>query len=162
MSVKVSGNFAKKLDRWAELLRDAEVIVRRTSQAQAEVSVTLVGEGFESEQDPYGTRWEPKKVDDGRKVLHGETSALRTGWHVASVGKDGFQIAPSVEYAAYHQSPRSGSRPQRMMVPSGIKGLPREWVKEFEAVALAEAAIHFQEAANGKPRKGRRRRRRAG
>jgi phage gpG-like protein len=161
MAVKVSGDFAKKLDRWAQMLRDAEVIVTRTSQAQAEVAVTLVGEGFENEEDPYGVKWEPKKVDDGRKVLHGETSSLRTGFHVESAGKNGFQIEPSVEYAAYHQS---GGRtlPQRMMVPSGRKGLPREWSKEFETVALAEAMLHFKEAANSTPRKSRKRRRRSG
>jgi len=152
VAFKVSGDFQKKFDRWRELLDKAEVIVKHTSRAQAEVAVTLIGEGFDNESDPYGKRWAAKKTDDGRKVLHGETTRLRNGWHVASSDKGGFQVDPGVEYAAYHQEPRGNSRPQRMQVPDS-RGLPNEWADEFRAVAMAEAIDHFAEAANDtKPR----------
>lgn len=147
MAVKVSGDFARKLDRWSELLEDAQVIVKHTSRAQAEVALTLIGEGFDDESDPYGRKWAKKKRPDGRKVLHGETTRLRNGWHVkADMG--GWSVSSSVDYAGYHQAPRGGSRPQRMMVPSGARGLPKDWADELKAVAIAEALAHFKEAAN--------------
>lgn len=152
MAFKVSGDFAKKLDRWAELLESSKVIVRHTSQAQAEVALTLIGEGFQHEQDPYGKRWAPKKKPDGRKVLHGETTRLRNGWHVAKAGMGGWQVDPGVEYAAYHQAPRGNSRPTRRMVPDSARGLPKEWAEELAAVALAEAVDHFAEAGGVKPK----------
>lgn len=153
MAFKVSGDFAKKLDRWAELLESSKVIVRHTSQAQAEVALTLISEGFQHEQDPYGKRWAPKKKPDGRKVLHGETTRLRNGWHVAKAGMGGWQVDPGVDYAAYHQAPRGNSRPTRRMVPDSARGLPKEWAVEFEAVAMAEAIDHFKEAAgSAKPK----------
>ena len=149
MSFKVSGDFAAKMDRWAELLNTASVIVKHTSKAQAEVALTLIGEGFEDETDPYGRKWAKKKTPDGRKVLHGETSRLRTGWHVAKAGADGWRVDPSVPYAAFNQAPRGGSRPARMQVPSSSRGLPREWAKELKAVAIEEALTHFAIAADG-------------
>lgn len=153
MAFKVSGDFAKKFDRWQELLNSASVIVRHTSEAQAEVALTLIGEGFDNEADPYGRGWESKQVDDGRKILHGETTRLRNGWHVAKATDGGWQVDPGVEYAAYHQEPRGDSRPTRRMVPDASLGLPKEWAEEFEAVAIAEAMEHFDEAADGpKPR----------
>lgn len=148
MAVKVSGDYAKKLDRWQQLLNASSVIVKHASRAQAEIAITLIGEGFEDETDPYGRRWKKKQADDGRKILHGETSRLRTGWHVKAT-QSGWRVDPSVEYAAYHQAPRKKSRPRRMMVPSAARGIPSEWAKEFEAVAVAEAMEHFGAAANG-------------
>lgn len=147
--LKVSGDFAKQLDRWAELLGESKVIVEQTSRVQAEVALTLIGETFENETDPYGEKWDLKKVDDGRKVLHGETTRLRNGWHVVSTSMSGWRVDPAVEYAAYHQEPRGNSRPQRMMVPSRSRGLPKEWAEEFEAVAMAACHDHFAAAADG-------------
>jgi phage gpG-like protein len=147
--IKISGDFAKALDRWAELLEDSKVIVEQTSRVQAEVALTLIGETFEHETDPYGEKWDPKQVDDGRKVLHGETTRLRNGWHVVQTSMSGWRVDPAVEYAAYHQEPRGNSRPQRMMVPSRSRGLPKEWAEEFEAVALAVCHDHFAAAADG-------------
>jgi len=149
MAFKVSGDFKKKFDRWKELLDTSSVIVRNTSEAQAEVALTMIGEGFDRETDPYGKGWDKKQVDDGRKILHGETTRLRNGWHVAKSNKGGWQVDPGVEYAAYHQEPRGGSRPTRRMVPDSSLGLPKEWSEEFEAVAMAEAMKHFDEAADG-------------
>jgi hypothetical protein len=149
MAIKVSGDFKKQFDRWRELLDSASVIVRHTSEAQAEVALTLIGEGFDRETDPYGRKWASKKKDDGRKILHGETTRLRNGWHVSKSTKGGWQVDPGVEYAAYHQEPRGGSRPTRRMVPDASLGLPKEWSEEFEAVAIAEAMTHFAEAADG-------------
>lgn len=148
--IKVNArNLKAKLDRWAELLADASVVVEHTSEAQAEVAITLVGEGFDRQRDPYGRRWKKKQRPDGRKILHGETTRLRNGWHVEKATARSWRIAPSVEYAGYHQEPRNGSRPQRAMVPTSEKGLPKTWARELRAVALAEMHGHFGEAADG-------------
>lgn len=147
MAVKVSGDFAQKMDRWAQLLESSSVIVRHTSQVQAEVALTLIGEGFDRETDPYGRRWEPKKKPDGRKTLHGETTRLRNGWHITRSSMGGWQVDPSVEYAVFHQEPIGNARPTRRMVPSTALGLPAEWKREFRAVAIAAAIEHFKEAA---------------
>ena len=146
--IKVSGDFAAKLSHWAELLNSTDVLVSTMSRAQAEVSLTLIGEGFDSETDPYGEKWALKKVDDGRKVLHGETTRLRNGWHIEGSSDTGFEVAPSVDYAAYHQTGTSKMVP-RKMVPDTARGLPKEWADEFRAVALAKLSKHFGPAADG-------------
>ncbi len=118
------------------------------SKVAAEVSLTLIGEGFEDERDPYGEKWAEKKQPDGRKVLHGETTRLRNGWHVVGSDASGFEVAPSVDYAGYHQSGTSRMVP-RKMVPDASRGLPKEWADEFKAIAMATAINHFGVAANG-------------
>jgi phage gpG-like protein len=135
---------------WVGLMKDAHTLVEVQSQALAETMIELIGEGFNAERDPYGRRWAPKKKPDGRKVLHGETSRLRNGWHVVSARRRGFHVAPSVEYAAYHQAPRFGRRPTRMMVPTPGLGLPRKWQADMTAVAIACARIHFKAGARAR------------
>ncbi len=146
--IKVSGDFAAKMTRWAELLESSKLIVSTMSKVAAEVSLTLIGEGFENETDPYGEKWASKKTPDGRKVLHGETTRLRNGWHVTGSDASGFEVAPSVDYAGYHQSGTSKMVP-RKMVPDASRGLPKEWADEFKAIAMATAINHFGSAANG-------------
>lgn len=148
MTIKTSGNFAQKLDRWSQLLETSDMLVSSMSRIQSEVALTLIGEEFETETDPYGEHWAPKKSDDGRKILHGETTRLRNGWHVVGSDASGFEVAPSVDYAGFHQSGTS-KMVARKMVPTASRGFPREWVNEFKAVATAQFVKHFGLAANG-------------
>jgi hypothetical protein len=150
---KVSGNAQDKLLSWAGLMRESHILVEAQSEALAEVMIALIAEGFNKERDPYGRKWAKKKKPDGRKVLHGETTRLRNGWHVKS-NRRGFRVAPSVTYAAHHQAPRFGRRPTRMMVPSGSRGLPRRWRDEMATVAIAVAKATYGARAGGSARGG--------
>lgn len=154
-------NWESKLEGWKKLFESGEILVTATSAAMANETVNLVKDGFRTETDPYGKRWKPKKRRDGRKTLSGETSQLKSGWHVRKNSKAGFLIAPTVAYAAYHQAPRRTSRlPRRMMVPRGGK-LPKPWSDALKEVAVevARAFYSTKGRAPAKPRVKKRTRR---
>lgn len=146
----VKGDFGK-LAGWEALLKNAELLLEPTSAVMAETTVDLIQEGFDNATDPYGKKWKQKKKADGRMPLHGPTSRLRRGWHAVKVGKDQFEVAPSVDYAAPHQSPKKGlggqlKRPRRMMVPTTAKGLPSSWAEQYSDVADAAFQQWFRAA----------------
>ena len=133
--MRFTGDF-HKLKEWEALFKTAPELMGPLSQDAAEETLLLVQETFRRQSDPYGIRWPPKKRSDGRAVLTGKTSRLRSGWHIERRGKFAWAIAPSVKYAAAHQDPRPrsgwGKRPgsmtqlpRRAMVP--YRGLPDEW-----------------------------------
>jgi phage gpG-like protein len=93
------------VEGWRKLFEDGDEALRLASRSMAEEMLQLTFERFRAENDPYGRRWKPKKRPDGRKTLSGKTSRLKNGWHIVRFGLDGWMIAPSVEYAAYHQKP---------------------------------------------------------
>lgn len=159
VGLKISGNGAQKLLDWVGLLRNSHILVETQSQALAECMITLIKQGFERERDPYGRRWARKQKPDGRKVLHGETTRMRNGWHVVSARRRGWHVAPSVEYAAPHQAPRTGRggrfnggqlRPTRMMVPVPSLGLPKRWRDDMADVALAVARQYYETGKVGR------------
>lgn len=125
---------SRALERLIKKLNNPGRARRAVSVALAEASIDRIKQGFRTEKDPYGKRWKPKVREDGRKVLSGPTGRLKGGWHRVRADEDGFVVAPSVAYAAYHQ--RGNARlPRRMMVPSDDKGLPRAWRRDFEQAA---------------------------
>lgn len=142
--IKSKRGGAKKLGALEKTLEDAPDVLKAISRNSAEEVVGLIKDGFRDEKDPYGKRWKPKQIPDGRKVLSGKTSNLKGGWHVTSSSKGGFTVAPSVDYAVHHQfgAPRAGI-PQRMMVPSKARGLPAGWADALEEVAKEELSAHF-------------------
>lgn len=157
MSLTIKGDFAA-LTEIGDKLRGPRQLLQQCSKAMAEETVDLVKEGFRTETDPYGDPWAPKARDDGRKVLSGKTSRLKTGWKVETTTDGFYDVSASVEYAEYHQSPRKRTvrradgrfgrgngrlkRPKRMMVPEASKGLPRDWSEALEEVA-ADAVTAF-------------------
>ena len=147
MSVTISGDFAK-LDEWRELFEEADELLAGMSQDMAEEILGLVQEGFSQERDPYGEAWKPKKRSNGKPTLVGKTARLRRGWHVANKSKGGFTIAPSVNYAMAHQSPKKRNEgwtmPRRMMVPSKERGLPASWKDSLGDVATSHLSAHFK------------------
>lgn len=157
--IKISGNGAAKLLDWVGLLKNSHVLVEVQSQALAECMITLIKEGFERERDPYGRRWARKQKPDGRKILHGESTRLRNGWHVRTARRRGFQVSPSVDYAGHHQAPRTGQggrfnggqlRPTRMQVPVPSLGLPARWRRDMTEVALAVAHQYYDSGKVGR------------
>jgi phage gpG-like protein len=130
-----------KLQHWQNLLRSGEALAGEVTERMSDRMLELVAEGFEQERDPYGDWWEPKKRDDGRKILHGRTGKLRQFVSVP-YGKGRFILAPGAEYGAFHQAPRDG-RPKRLMVPSAERGLPREWSERLSKQALESMRTHF-------------------
>ena len=161
----LTGDFAK-LEGWAKRIGDAggAAKLKELSQNLADEALELVAEGFEKETDPYGKTWARKRFPDGRQVLVGKTARLRRGWHPKSVTAQGFQIAPAVNYAKYHQNGRGpitakpgkmlrfmingkpvfrksvGPAPARKMVP-GKGRLPNAWRRAL----VATAQLYFTE-----------------
>lgn len=148
--IKPIGGGDKALDSFIQALAKAPKTLDAISKNLAEETVGLVKEGFRQETDPYGVVWKPKKRPDGRKVLSGKTSNLKGGWHVVKSSKRGFFVAPSVDYAAPHQSPKAGEdgrlkRPKRAMVPDG-RGLPTRWRKIYVDISKEVLEAHFAAA----------------
>lgn len=126
-----------KVEQLAAAMDGLPRVMNVISRAMGEEVVGLIKKGFRTETDPYGQRWEPKQIPDGRKTLSGPTSRLKGGWHVTKANKGGFTVAPSVDYAAPHQRPKRNKfgrlkRPRRMMVPDRRKGLPQLWADKLE------------------------------
>ena len=136
------GQFFDRLERQLE---STPTLRRKISVNLAEETIDLIKEGFDLEKDPYGDPWAPKQKRDGRKVLSGETSNLKTSWHTRSVDEDGYEVAPSVDYAGYHQKPYEARRPRRMMFPDDELGLPQVWTEAFEETVLEVMHAHFTE-----------------
>ena len=140
----LTGDF-KILDDWIDILETAgDDMMEFVQQSMAEEFLALIDEGFQKERDPYGRRWPKKQRYDGRKVLHGPTRRLRSGWHIVNADRDSFEVWPSVDYAAPHQDPRKNRRPKRAMVPDE-RGLPRKWEERMRRVTLKVMSAYFGE-----------------
>lgn len=131
-----------KLKHWATLLRAGEAVTGEVTARMSERMLGLVDEGFETQTDPYGEPWAPKKTPDGRKVLEGPTGRLRQFVSVPH-GKHRFVLVPGADYAAPHQAPHDGKRPRRMMVPAADRGLPDEWSRQLSKTAQDSMRAHF-------------------
>jgi phage gpG-like protein len=147
MKLKASGD-PKLMQQWQKQLASVPELLSQMSRDMGEEALELIAEGFATETDPYGKRWQDKKVDDGRSILVGKTARLRRGWHLQRYGRSGFTIAPSVNYAGFHQK---GTKRMvaRMMVPSRSRGMPPKWRTAMNSVAQAHFAAHFGGKARG-------------
>lgn len=149
MAVVIRGDF-HKLKAWKQLFKTAPELMAPISKDGAEELLGFVQDGFRDQADPYGKPWPAKKIPDGRAVLVGETTRLRRGWHTERVGKKGFVIAPSVDYASAHQDPQPRAKwggkalPRRAMVP--YRGLPGAWRSALREVARDHMRRHFSSA----------------
>jgi len=141
----ITGDFGK-LAAWRKLCDATPELLATISDSAAEEILGLISDGFRSETDPYGQKWQPKKKADGRKTLSGKTSRLKNFTKKRS-GKDGFTVGPTVNYAAPHQNPKKNRRPRRMMVPGGGRGLPSKWSKALEETAKEALSAHFTTGA---------------
>jgi hypothetical protein len=115
------------LRRYASKLRavGSDTVLRRFADNLAEEGLDLIAEGFSTETNPYGARWRRKVFADGRQVLVGNTTRLRRGWHRKYIAANGFALAPSVNYAKYHQR------------GIGIYGPSRSRIEPIRAKALS-------------------------
>jgi phage gpG-like protein len=140
----------KALADFKRAIETSPQVLDSISRNLAEETVGLIKDGFRREADPYGGRWKPKKIADGRKVLSGKTSRLKGGWHVASADRRGFVVAPAVDYATYHQS---GTRKMaaRPMLPDG-RGIPDSWQDAWEGIISDVLSHHFRKVGSGKRR----------
>lgn len=130
----LTGNFGA-LARWEQQLgkiSDGRVAFEIADE-MSDRALALVAEGFAKESDPFGRRWAPKKRDDGRPILRGETNRL-VQYRKAFVNQHGFRVESRAPYARYHQT---GTRKMvaRPMVPVGNR-LPPKWTNEFRGVFI--------------------------
>lgn len=111
--------------------------LRRAISAKAAPKIqSEVKRQFVTQRDPYGKRWKPKKVRDGRPTLTGKTRNLRRNISKL-VTTIGFRIDADTPYASFHQR---GTKflPIRMILPSPAKGLPPKWLKILSKISRAE------------------------
>lgn len=142
MKFQVVGD-SKRMQEWQKALGSTNELLQAMSRDMAEEAIGLIRDGFRSQVNPYGKPWQAKKVDDGRAILTGKTSNLRSGWHVTRATRGGFTVAPSVRYAVHHQFGAPGRNiPQRMMVPGRGK-LPPKWSAAFKESSQELLAAHF-------------------
>lgn len=149
-----------RIDEWIRRFGEAPPKMMTTmSRLQAEEAIGLIADGWKKQADPYGRPWKPKKRPDGRAILV-RSGRLRNSWHVVRSTSRYWIVASSVKYAGAHQNPRRrkgwGKRPgslkrlpQRMMVPSKSKGLPRDWAAAYVDNAREAFLKHFTSSAGG-------------
>ena len=132
----------QKLRHWIVLMRENEVLLGAVTDRMSKRTLGLIAQGFRDEKNPYGEPWAPKRRPDGRKILHGKTGQLRR-FRAVQVAPRLFLVEPGADYAAVHQSPKTG-QPQRMMVPSSDRGLPDSWKKSLSRAAIKAMRDHFE------------------
>lgn len=128
------------LRRYQRKLKASPEVLKRIGTHVAEELLGLVQDGFRKETNPYGQRWAKKKRDDGRSILVGKTARLRRGWHTESVTRGTITIAPSVNYADFHQTGTS-RMVDRKMVPDDR--MPDAWNRMIEEAAGEILKDHF-------------------
>jgi phage gpG-like protein len=153
---RLTGDF-RSIDRQIRKLEAAKKLLDLVGQQCGQELKELVLDGFRTETNPYGERWDPPLLREGKALS--DTGRLRSSWHVAKANRGGVRIATSVDYARYHQTgtgkygprgrpivpvrksllswqTRSGERffarsvdgsRPRMMVPDSGRGLPPAW-----------------------------------
>jgi hypothetical protein len=136
------------LDELEDILSNPDAILKAAAAAIGEECISLIKDGFRNERDPYGRKWAPKQRPDGRKVLSGKTSRLKTGWKPTTVNKREVRVSPSVSYAEPHQNPKRGpdgqlKRPQRMMVPDARRRIPQAWKRDIRDAATDAIGSFF-------------------
>lgn len=142
MKIRANGD-SKRMQEWQKALKSTNRLLEEMSRSLAEESIGLIRDGFRGQHDPYGKAWQKKKIDDGRAILTGKTSNLRTGWHVVKTSRGGFTVAPSVRYAVHHQFGAPKAKiPRRMMVP-GKGRLPQTWRDAFNEATQELLAAHL-------------------
>lgn len=137
MARGITGDFPK-LAKWIGRLNATSPLLRTVAKNMSEEALSLVADGFRREADPYSDAWAKLKVRQG-KILQ-DTGRLKK-WHRVELSPIGFRIAPTVDYAKYHQ--RGTSRMvARKMVPSGGV-LPERWRRQMLEAANDVFAAHF-------------------
>jgi phage gpG-like protein len=139
MRFSFRGEFAE-LNRWADKISRTPDALPILSQQLAEETVELVRDGFATARDPYGRTWAPLVMRAGRPLS--DTGALRASWHTKRAGAQGFAVASSRNYAAYHQ------------LGTGIHGPRRERIRPIRGKALKlPGGVYLYSVAGSPPRK---------
>jgi len=105
-------------------------IVQYAIKELADETVELVQDGFSKESDPYGRKWAPKKVPNGKPVgvdtgrMKATVSPVISGSH--------FGVTFGVPYAQYFHAP--SGRAQRWLVPNKSMGVPPSWLARYEHI----------------------------
>lgn len=140
IQVEIKNSLADKLAKLAGL---------DLSPAYKEIGeelVSMVRFGFRLSQNPYGDKWEPLKIREGKPLQ--DTGNLQQSFH-ADAGGDSVVIGTNVPYAATHQYgavivPKNKKMlawkvgeawhfakrvniPARPMLPDEGGGLPKTW-----------------------------------
>jgi phage gpG-like protein len=120
MKFSLKGDFPA-LARFEDRLRTTPKVLEVVARNMGETAVDLVREGFDTHTDPYGKPWAPLALRDGEPLA--DTGRLKNSFH-AVVSRRGFRVAPSVTYAAFHQTGTGIYGPRGMpIVPLNKKAL---------------------------------------
>lgn len=141
MAAGITGNGIEMLRRWQRKIETAPEVLPKMSANMSEEALTLVGQGFQDEKDPYEKPWKPLKRRIGR-ILQ-DTGRLRSSWFRKRVDASGFTIAAGVKYAKFHQLGTVRLFPRKMVPDPGP--LPKGWQDALIAAAEEVLVDHFTE-----------------
>jgi phage gpG-like protein len=163
MRAEFKGDLKKLQRHQKKLQRFPTQALELVSLQLAEQAIELVRDGIASGKDPYGKPYEPLKIRKGQPLR-------RTGrmqmWFRKSHTARGFQIAPPVDYAKYHQrgtgiygpsgKPIKPVRAKALKIPapggamfrSSVKGTPRRAMVPYRGSLPASWKRSFQATAN--------------
>jgi phage gpG-like protein len=135
----IFGGGFDSLKRWQRRLESAPKVLEVVAKNMAEEAMSLVGQGFQDEEDPYGKAWDALKRRKGR-ILQ-DTGRLRSSWHVKRIDTTGFTIAAGVKYARFHQDGTRRMLARRMVPDAG--NLPAKWRAQMTEAASEALVAHF-------------------
>jgi phage gpG-like protein len=134
MKASFTGDIAK-LDKWAKRLREVPKVMDGLSEQLAEETIDLIKDGFEKSRDPYGKKWAPLKLRDGRPLE--DNGGLKGSWFKKYARRDGFKVANGKSYAIIQHA------------GSGIYGPKKEPIVPKKAKALRLGKYGFAKSVKG-------------
>lgn len=117
--------FAKRLEHLADSMEDL-------CQEMAEETLELIDQEFDTDVDPRGVGWAPRKGRRTNPLLE-DTGDFRGNFGIFEVNKAGYTIANYTPYAGYLQRGTERS-PARRTVPGSGEGLGR-WGEPLQKIA---------------------------
>ncbi len=103
----------------------------------AVAGLATIDEGFATETDPYGVRWQPLKAPvrtHGNGILD-DTSAMRRAFFAYPQGTRILFRNTSVQACAQNYGYAPANLPSRMMLPSLARGLGAKWSAMVSRIA---------------------------
>jgi phage gpG-like protein len=136
------GDSLRRLEKIAKAMYGTSRKVADVRQNVADEMLVLIDRGFKTTTDPYGSRWAPKKRDNGKPTLQ-HTTMMRRSYFARVVGTR-IVVKNTVEYSGYHQS-GTQNMVARKTVPDRAQ-IPRSWEKPLREAARAPLLRYFKEA----------------
>jgi phage gpG-like protein len=122
-------------------IKDARILRKEISNALSRASKRLISNQFAKEQDPYGKKWAPKIVSNGKKILI-DTGKMRRAFRYFAKLRT-VTITNNIFYSTFHQT-GTKKMAQRMIFPLKNK-TSITWTKAFNKASIKELNKFFKD-----------------